>query len=269
MGIGTVMVTAPLRPEIPRILDRLCAADRVVLALDFDGTLAPIVDRPDQAALPDETGRILRELASVQKLCLAILSGRTIPDLRSRIGLDCIFAGNHGLEISGGGISFVHDRAAGLQQAVELACGDLAMAHEGVPNVLIENKALTATVHYRRAYGELEGWIEATTRMVLEPYGRWLRVRPARKAWEICPRVNWNKGSALNMIVDYVGPESLVICAGDDDTDESMFRTSPDCISIQVGGRFPTAGRYTVAGPTELASFLEMLLPAVQLRKAG
>jgi trehalose 6-phosphate phosphatase len=262
-------VSAPLRPEIPRILDRLCTADRVVLALDFDGTLAPIVDQPDQAAIPDETVRILRELVTVKKLCLAIVSGRSIGDLRSRTGLDCILAGNHGLEISGAGIHFLHDRAAGLQQAVELACGDLASAHEGVPDVLIENKALTATVHYRQVPCDLEGWIEVTTRMVLQPYSRWLKVRPARKAWEIYPRVNWNKGAALRLIADHIGPETVVVCAGDDYTDEAMFRTSPDCISIQVGGRCPTASRYSVAGPAELAAFLEMLLPAVQLRKAG
>jgi trehalose-phosphatase len=264
-----LIVSAPLRPDIPRILQRLSESHRVVLALDFDGTLAPIVDRADLAALPDETGLLLRELASVKKLCLAILSGRSIADLKSRIGLDCIFAGNHGLEISGGGIRFVHDRARGLQQAVELACADLACAHEGIPCVQIENKAFTATVHYRRAPDDLAGWIEATTRTILRPYRRWLEVRPARKAWEIRPRVNWNKGSALNLIVDHVGRESLVVCAGDDDADEAMFRISPECISIQVGGRAPTAGRYYVDGPAELAAFLRHLLPAVKLRQAG
>ena len=258
-----------LRPEIPRILDRLNEAGRVVLALDFDGTLAPIVERPELAAIPVETSLLLRDLASIPKLVLAILSGRSIADLKSRVGLDCIFVGNHGLEISGGGIHFVHDRARGLQQAVELACADLAAVHEGIPGVEIENKGFTATLHYRRAPDDLAGWIEATTRTILRPYRRWLEIRPARKAWEIRPRLNWNKGSALSMIVDHVGRGSLVICAGDDECDESMFRISPECISIQVGGRLHTSGRYSVDGPAELAAFLQHLLPAVKLRQAG
>ena len=262
-------MSLPLGPQIPRILDRLNQSDRVVLALDFDGTLAPIVERPELAAIPAETALLLRELAGVPKLVLAILSGRSIIDLKSRTGLDCIFAGNHGLEISGGGIRFVHDRARGLQQAVELACADLAAVHEGIPGVEIENKAFTATVHYRRAPDDLAGWIEATTRTILRPYRRWLEVRPARKAWEIRPRLNWHKGSALSLIVDHVGRESLVICAGDDEADESMFGISPEYISIQVGGRLPTSGRYSVDSPAELAAFLKYLLPVVNLRQAG
>jgi trehalose-phosphatase len=237
------------------------------LGLDFDGTLAPIADRPSSAALPPETSALLRELASSAHLSLMILSGRSLADLKSRIELDCILAGNHGLEICGGGIAFVHERAAALRHAIQCVVTDLETALAGVPGVLVEDKILTAAIHYRAVREELDGWIEATVYAVTRPYAQWLRLQPARKAWEIRPRVDWNKGSALNMVVRRLQETApVVVCAGDDDTDEDMFRVLPESISIQVGGRSPTTARYHVGGPEELAEFLGNLLPAVKPR---
>lgn len=252
--------------DIPAILALLRKSEHILLALDFDGTLAPIADRPEQAEIPGETAGLLRELAVSEGVFLAIVSGRSLVDLKHRVKLDCIHVGNHGLEIEGKGISFAHDGAGLLRYAINDACWDLEAALEGVRGVFVERKGLTATVHYRLAPSDLVGWIETSIQVTMRPYASRLTFRAARRAWEIGPRINWNKGSALKFVLRQIGMvEPLVICAGDDATDEDMFNVLPDAISIQVGDRCPTAARYHVAGPAQLATFLGTLAPLVRL----
>ncbi len=220
---------------------------------------------PELAAIPDQTVALLRNLAASENVSLVILSGRSISDLQSRAGVDCILAGNHGLEIEGGGISFVHECAGTMRHAVDCACWDLEAALAGVRGVLVERKGLTATVHYRQVPVDLQGWLEAAVGLTMRRYDSRLSLRPARKAWEVLPRIDWNKGSALLFVLRCLaGERPLVICAGDDVTDEDMFRAVPEAISIQVGGRSPTAARYHLNGPAQLAAFLENLLSAVR-----
>jgi trehalose 6-phosphate phosphatase len=78
-------VSKSLLADIPVILQKLRNSDRIVLALDFDGTLAPIVDRPGQAAIPPGTASVLCELASSKRISIVIVSGRSIADLNSKL----------------------------------------------------------------------------------------------------------------------------------------------------------------------------------------
>ena len=253
-----------LLASLPEILERIRNTDRILLALDFDGTLAAIADRPEHAAMPEETAAILRELSDSERLSLVILSGRSIADLKAKVDLDCIRVGNHGLEIEGAGISFVHEGARALLPAVDFACWDLEAAMEGVRGVFVERKGLTATVHYRQAPADLGMWIETTVRLTMHPYDSLLGLKPARKAWEIRPRVDWDKGSALKYVLNRIGAtHPLLICAGDDTTDEDVFAAFEDAISIQVGGQSRTAARFRVNGPAQLAAFLRELRPAI------
>ncbi len=168
------------------------------------------------------------------------------------------------------GRSFVHPGAKALRHAVELACGDLGFALEQVCGVYVENKGLTATVHYRLAHLDLVGWIEATIHSVLRPYKRWLILKPALKAWEVRPRINWTKGSALSLVLqDRNLMDPLVICAGDDATDEDMFDVAPGVVSIQVGRNSNTKALYQIDSPVELAKFLSELLASQSMQEVA
>jgi trehalose 6-phosphate phosphatase len=258
-------LTTPPRADLSAILPRVRGSGRLLLALDFDGTLAPIAETPEQAVIPRGTVEALRNLAGMEHVSVAILSGRSIADLKRRIDLDCIYVGNHGLEIEGGGLSFRHAAAGAMRGAVDAACWDLEAVLAGIRGTFVERKGFTAAVHYRQAPVDLEGWIETTVRLTMGPYRRWLDIRPARKAWEVRPRVDWDKGSALKLVLRHIGAvEPLLICAGDDAADEDMFAVSPDAISIHVGGRFPTAARYHLDEPAQLAELLGALAPAVR-----
>jgi trehalose-phosphatase len=259
------MVSRPLIPELPALRARFLDSGHILLGLDFDGTLAPIAPRPADAVLPPETVAILSSLAASEQVSVAILSGRSIASLKAKTSLDVIYCGNHGLEIEGPGISFLHEGATLLRNTLDLACWDLEAAFQGVCGVLVERKGLTATVHHRHAPAELDGWIEATVRLVLQPYSARLSIRAALESWEIRPSVAWNKGSALKLLADRMATARLtVVCAGDDATDEDMFRVLPDAISIRVGASAPTGALYHVGGPPELLQFLRFLESAVR-----
>jgi trehalose 6-phosphate phosphatase len=267
-----------LSAAVPDLLENLqravAAADHVFAALDFDGTLAPIVPRPEDAAIPRETADRLRALAGSRHCTVAVVSGRSAADLKKRIGLDVIYAGNHGLEIEGPGVSFVHSEAKLLRGTIDLASWDLEAAFEMVRGVFVERKALTSTVHYRQARAELTDWITATVLMITGAYGQCLTAVRARKAWEIRPRVTWDKGSAIRFLLKRLSCCPLLVCAGDDRTDEDMFSVSPEAISIKVGDSSPTRARYQVGTPRDLLPCLDVLRlagarrPCIQAPKA-
>jgi trehalose 6-phosphate synthase/phosphatase len=126
--------------------------------------------------------------------------------------------------------------------------------------VTVERKDLSATVHYREAPAELASWIEATVKAAVKPYLSRIYVGPALKAWEIRPRLHWNKGSAVRFLLERLGAVSpALICAGDDATDEDMFNILRWEISIKVGSPRNTRARYYVEDVRELSDFLKTL----------
>ena len=92
----------------------LRSAAECFLFLDFDGTLSPIVSNPHQAELAPRAQDLLGGLQRMPGMRIAIISGRSLHDIRSRVGLDLTYAGNHGLEIGGPGIDFIEEHAAAM-----------------------------------------------------------------------------------------------------------------------------------------------------------
>jgi trehalose 6-phosphate phosphatase len=108
-----VRLPLPFLDHLPEIAARLRAAPHILLFLDFDGTLAPIVQDPSLAQMSSGVREALVRLAGSPKVSLTMISGRALWDLRLRVGLEnLIYAGNHGLEISGPGMDFVEPVAA-------------------------------------------------------------------------------------------------------------------------------------------------------------
>src|SRR5258708_23068160 len=100
-------MSQPLFDALSEVAERIRQAPHCLLCLDFDGTLAPFVPDPGDAFLPPAIDRTLRDLAGHDSLALAIVSGRDRADLQGRVGIPgVIYAGNHGLDISGSGFVF-------------------------------------------------------------------------------------------------------------------------------------------------------------------
>lgn len=247
----------------PTLESSLVAAGRVLLFLDFDGTLAPIVARPELAALSERSRKALQVLSRLQNATVAIVSGRELGDLRARIGLPLIYAGNHGLEIQGPGFEF---RAPGIEPAIaafDAIQPRLAQRLRDIPGALIENKGLTLGAHFRLVAPPEKALVEQIVTRIADPYLDVIRLHQGKEIVELRPRTEWNKGMAARWIRDRLGADGLfTLCAGDDVTDEDMFRALPQAFSVKVGSG-PTAARFQVAEPEAISRLLEWVAAAL------
>lgn len=252
------MVTAMPQPEVE---DRIRAARRILLFLDFDGTLAPIVPDPAEARLDDAMRETLARVSRKEHIIITVISGRALDDVRARIGLpDLVYAGNHGLEIDGPGLHFIEPVAAARREQLRGLTDRLATELRRCAGVLVENKGLTASIHYRRAAEANVQLIEKSVREAVSPVAALFRVNLGRTIFELEPRTGWNKGSAVRWIQARLGGKgSLCIYFGDDRTDEDAFRAVPEAVTFKVGPAAETRAKYRVADPAAVHEFLRWL----------
>lgn len=232
--------------------------------LDFDGTLVPIAPRPEQAGLTAEMRRLLRRLSRL--LPLTIISGRSLSDIRSRIGLPgLIYVGNHGLEIAGRGLRYRMKNAKAWRQRLKALGRPLRQNLGILPGIFIEDKGCTLSVHYRLAGGTVRRRATRWFLARMEPLHRSGKIRIGRgkAVWEIRPPIDWDKGRAVGWILNqpqFQGRWPLYI--GDDETDQDAFRAIRKIgLGIAVGRTEEKgAAHYAVRTPREVGLFLKWLL---------
>jgi len=248
------------------VAEQLRSASRVLLLLDYDGTLTPIVERPGLAGLSADTRRLLEALAQKRRLTLAIISGRALPDLKQKVGIsNIIYAGNHGLEIEGPQVSFVSPAAEESKPLLRRMYGELSRALGAIKGVLVEDKGLTLSVHYRQvAEGRSAEVRSIFERITGDAAGSGkIGITWGKKVYEVRPAVAWDKGKVVEMLM---GQKSgtLPIYLGDDLSDEDGFKAIESYgggISVFVGERdHATSARYFLESPHEVAKFLSLLL---------
>jgi trehalose 6-phosphate phosphatase len=256
----------------PEVARRLKAAPHVLLLSDYDGTLTPIVDRPEAADLSATTRQLLLALAHQHRFTVGIISGRALSDLRQRVGIrSIVYAGNHGLEIEGPGISFINPLAQEMKPVLRLTHQALSKALATVRGTLVEDKGLSLSVHYRRVKEEeVEKAKTVFERILRVPHlsGK-VKITSGKKVHEVRPAVDWDKGKAIKLLMkrsDKGGRRSglLPIYLGDDLTDEDGFGAIERCgdgLTVFVGGESgSTMARYFLRSPGEVERFLSMLL---------
>ena len=218
---------------LPHALERVPAwaaawkeTGRLVLLLDFDGTLAPIVDRPELAAMPDATRAALDRLRARDGVEAAVVSGRGLADVRERAAIAGIaYAGNHGMEIHGPGIDRVHPQAAAARPWLERAAAMLEPAVARIPGAFVEDKELTLSVHFRLSPPErVQELTQAVAMAVAMNPG--LKMTTGKAVLEVRPAVDWDKGKAVLFLVEQMRPPAgaPVLYLGDDRTDEDAFK---------------------------------------------
>ncbi|HVW08107.1 MAG TPA: trehalose-phosphatase [Bryobacteraceae bacterium] len=231
----------------------LCGSGRILIASDFDGTLSPLVDKPADANLASAALTAVESVLACSRLTLAVITGRRLADIERRLPPGVIFSGNHGLEIRGGGLRFEHDAAWHLRPVIAKSCEALEAATAPWPAAWVEDKELTATLHFRKVAPEYRETLLYAARRALGAFGPKISMRAGRDALEIRPRVPWNKGSALEYIYREAGPFESCICLGDDRTDESMFRAGCCNVSVRVGSSRVTAAAYCLPEPCDVS----------------
>jgi trehalose-phosphatase len=248
------------------VAKQLRSAGHILLLLDYDGTLTPIVQSPELADLTDGVRQLLQALARQRRLTLAIISGRALADLKEKVGIsNIIYAGNHGLEIEGPQVSFVSPPAEEFKPVLRRMHHELSQALGAIKGVLVEDKGLTLSVHYRQVADDKSAEVKDLFERVTGDAARSgkIQVTSGKKVYEVRPAVAWDKGEVLKMLM---GKErgALPIYLGDDLTDEDAFKAIENYgggISVFVGeGDSPTSASYFLQSPDEVAKFLSLLL---------
>ena len=268
-------VTLP--PDVADALhERLVAARArgapLLLALDVDGTLAPIVQRPEDAAVPPATRRVLASLATRPGVLLAVVSGRAAADAARIVALDGLWViGNHGAEtVAPDGTLAVDPLVAPYAGAIAEAGRALVAPTRAVAGARLEDKTWTLTVHYRRvADAAGVAALEAATAAAGRDFG--LVLHRGKQVFELRPPVTVNKGTALLRLARRLGadaPGAGLLYAGDDATDEDAFRALraelPAAVTIRVASQ--ERGDDRPAAPTETAAeFVVVGLPALRI----
>ena len=250
----------------PSVSARLRRTERALLLFDYDGTLTPIVRRPEDAVLSDEVRRLLTALAAHPSFVAGIVSGRSLSDLAVLADIPgLIHAGNHGMEIRGQGMDFVHAgaiAARGILDEVEMS---LRASVGEIPGVIVEHKGLTLTVHYRAAAaGDVAG-IESSVAGVASPFIKSgeIRLTQGKMVVEVRPDIPWDKGKAIERILEECGDGPIPLYFGDDRTDEDGFRVvqAAGGIAVFVGEpREGTVALHQVDSPREVEQALRLLL---------
>lgn len=237
-----------------------------ILILDFDGTLTPIVNSPNQVKLSKETKDLLIKLSEKEDFYLTILSGRKLKDLKERVNLpNIIYAGNHGLEGEIFGEKYLFPVPSKMLWALGKIQKQLHQITGRFKGTFIEDKSLTLSFHYRLADKHQTPEIKLLIDHIVKPYmnNGSVSVIAGKKVIDITPNINWSKGHFANLIIKKITdrtknhPVSIVI--GDDKTDEDVFRILKNDVTIKVGKNHKSAAKYSLKNTKEVFTFLEWI----------
>jgi trehalose 6-phosphate phosphatase len=228
----------------------------LLVALDFDGVLAPIVSDPSAATPLPESADALVALAELPSTEVAVISGRALADLAalSKLPRQIHLVGSHGAEFEHGFGSVLTAEKLQLHAKVRRELGRIA---GGQPGVLLEAKPASVAVHVRNAPQDVA---ERVLGAVTAGPASWpgVEVTAGKKVLELAV-IDTSKGSALDVLRAQLGA-TAVFFAGDDVTDEKAFaRLGDGDVGVKVGPGDTLAG-YRVGDPAETAELLRTLL---------
>lgn len=245
--------------------------DKVLLLFfDYDGTLTPIVKRPEFAILSKEMKDMLYQLK--QHCTVVIISGRELKDLEDKVAINGLYyAGNHGFEIIGPEhfatkFEVGHDYLEVIKRTYETIVPELS----AVENCIIENKHYSLSVHYRLVDEQFVPFIEDVVKNIVAQ-NPMVSMHFGKKVFEIRPNLNWNKGKAVSYIMDIINEDSLdyfPVYIGDDVTDEDAFYSvRENGMGILVSEESKeTHATYRIKNPGEVYHLLESLLAIAKLQ---
>ncbi|KDP25632.1 hypothetical protein JCGZ_20788 [Jatropha curcas] len=268
---------------------------KIAIFLDYDGTLSPIVDDPDQALMSSDMRSAVRNVAKY--FPTAIISGRSRDKVYELVGLtELYYAGSHGMDIVGPinkAVSNDHPNCIQstdqqgeevnlFQPAIEFirmideVFRTLVENTKEIKGAKVEHHKFCASVHYRNV--EEKNWpaIAQIVHDILKQYPR-LKLTHGRKVLEVRPVIDWNKGKAVEFLLESLGlnnhDDVLPIYIGDDRTDEDAFkvlREGNKGYGILVSSTpKETNAFYSLRDPTEVMKFLNSLVRWKKLQEGG
>ncbi|WOK92160.1 putative trehalose-phosphate phosphatase 6 [Canna indica] len=265
-------------PSALSMIEQIVSASkgkRIVMFLDYDGTLSPIVDDPDSAFMSNAMRAAVKNVA--RYFPTAIISGRCLEKVINFVRLtDLYYAGSHGLDIKGPEKPR-HVKAKAQPVLFQPACEFLPTMDavyralfertKSTPGARVENNKFCVSVHFRCVDEKSWSALFEQVRSVLKEYPK-LRLTQGRKVLEIRPTLRWDKGKALEFLLESLGfanhKDVMPVYIGDDRTDEDAFkvlRERGQGFGILVS-KFPkeTNATYSLKEPSEVKDFLVRLV---------
>jgi trehalose 6-phosphate phosphatase len=243
--------------DLQSAIGTLAKVPKLLIALDFDGVLAPIVQVPSEARPLPGSADALRGLAALPDTVVALVSGRGLADLRMVSGAEppIRLVGSHGGEFDDGG-AVLDDEQRALLDALVAELGELV---DGEPGVTLESKPAGVAVHVRNAPPDVGARVMEAVRSG-PAARRGVESTPGKSVLDLSV-METSKGSALDVLRERFAADA-VFFAGDDVTDETALeRLRPGDVGVKVGDG-DTAAPYRVPDPAAMAELLTALLDA-------
>jgi trehalose 6-phosphate phosphatase len=245
----------------------------IIVFLDYDGTLAPIVARPEMAYMSEEAREAVEKVA--EKYTTAIISGRAKWNVKKFVQLDNLYyAGSHGFDIDGPqGINY--QIATDYIPVLKQACEQIEKQVCDINGVIVENNLFSLSIHYRlvsdtndvqRVHDIVEQIVDSN-----ETYQNMLRITHGKKVIEVRAKYDWHKGKAVLHLLDRMEMQDpnkvFAIYIGDDKTDEDAFRALKESklgVGIVVASKEEphtdmTSAKYYLPKCSQVIDFLQML----------
>ncbi|KAL9409851.1 hypothetical protein AB3S75_048138 [Citrus x aurantiifolia] len=254
---------------------------KIAVFLDYDGTLSPIVDDPDRAFMSDEMRAAVREVAKY--FPTAIVSGRSREKVKEFVELSNVYyAGSHGMDIQAPprpvkacegkhhtlvpgkkGNEVLFQPAKKFLPAIQEIIKELEEETKKIQGARIEDNRFCISVHFRQVREEDYNMLQEKVKAVMRNYPDF-DLSEGKKVMEIRPSIEWDKGHALEYLLDTLGLSNpndvLPLYIGDDRTDEDAFKV------IKCRGQgYPiivsstpkeTKASYSLNDPSEVLTFL-------------
>lgn len=249
------------------IILRIKPGERILLFLDYDGTLVPIKKTPELAVLHPLRRRFLERLGEDVFIC--IVSGRSLAEIRRLVGIKGIaYIGNHGLEISYGQKIWIHPEVKKSKPVLRKALKRIRERTQVLPGVIVEDKGLTGSIHYRQLSPAFWKPLKKIVRTEVESRRQELKLTEGKRVFEIRPNIQWDKGQGVLELIGWLDPRATIlrIYIGDDQTDEDAFKVfDGDALTILVGHGENTFAHYHIKDVDVVWKFLSALLSAISL----
>ncbi|MDE3181729.1 MAG: trehalose-phosphatase [Acidobacteriota bacterium] len=239
---------------------RIQSAKRIVLLLDFDGTLTEFKKDPEAVRLDSSTRRRLERLAHLPSVKLVFISGRRRSDLVRRVGVkEALYLGLHGFERS------QRPRISpASRRSVVAAHRFISRRIRGLAGVQTEDKGASLVLRYRGASASAAAKARLIGREALAAPGVRLNLLHGKRIMELlAPEVD-GKGSAAAKIIERAGEGALPVYVGDDRTDETAFRALRGAVTVKVGTNQRTHAHYWVRNPDEVKMMLARIEDALK-----
>jgi len=266
---GAGIIARGVPDPLMAAVTRLAGTERLLVALDFDGTLAPIVERPEDARATERARAAIERLAGADDTRVAIVSGRALDSLGEVASppTGTLLSGSHGVELKlDTGPIQIDLRDTELEKLDRLT-----EIVEGVadtsPGAFIERKPAGLALHTRRLKGPEGSALQQDAREQVAAELLGITVRTGKAVLEFAVRAS-DKGESLSRLRQHVGA-TAVIYVGDDVTDEDAFATlDGDDVGVKVG-QGKSIATYRVRSPEDVAELLEQLADARDAARQG